>query len=102
MDLESGAHDMVPTQRSKFSVRLRISPLLRSYTRRRKRSLSYPARFCMRQASHFPSGEYSGVESLPGLLLSFLGVPPVIGTTKTSLLVLVASTSSMLLVKATS
>ena len=40
--------------------------------------------------------------SVIGLVLIFLGVPPVMGTIKISLFVLVAPTSSMLLVKATS
>ena len=40
--------------------------------------------------------------SAPGLVEIFFAVPPLIGTTKISLFVLVASTSSMLLVYATS
>ena len=51
---------------------------------------------------YFPSGEYSGVESLPGLVVIFFGVPPATGTMKMSLFVLVACTSSMLLVYAIS
>ena len=47
---------------------------------------------------YFPSGEYSGVESLPGLVVIFFGAPPATGTMKMSLFVLVACTSSMLLV----
>jgi hypothetical protein len=47
---------------------------------------------------YFPSGEYSGVESLPGFVVIFFGVPPATGTIKMSLFVLVACTSSMLLV----
>ena len=47
---------------------------------------------------YFPSGEYIGVLSLPGLVVIFFGVPPATGTMKISLLVLVACTSSMLLV----
>ncbi len=51
---------------------------------------------------YLPSGEYMGVPSLPGLVVIFFAVPPATGTMNTSLLVLVACTSSMLLVKATS
>ncbi len=39
---------------------------------------------------YFPSGEYIGVPSLPGLVVIFLGSPPAVGTRKTSLLVLIA------------
>jgi hypothetical protein len=102
MNFESGAHAKLPTQRSKFGVRPRICPVLRSYSTNWKRSLSYPAVSCMRHAMYFPSGEYSGVESEPGELEIFFGVPPDTGTTKISLLVEVASTSSILLVNATS
>src|SRR5512142_2523797 len=56
----------------------------------------------MRHAMYLPSGEYSGVESLPGDVEIFFGVPPVIGTMKISLFVLFAGTSSMLLVNASS
>src|ERR1051326_7354757 len=56
----------------------------------------------MRHAMYLPSGEYSGVESLPGEVEIFFGVPPVIGTMKISLFVLLAGTSSMLLVNASS
>ena len=45
---------------------------------------------------YLPSGEYSGVESLPGLVVIFFAAPPVTGTIKMSLLVLVACTSSMI------
>src|SRR5512143_729775 len=51
---------------------------------------------------YFPSGEYSGVESEPGEVEIFFGFPPATGTTKISLLVEIAPTSSRLLVKATS
>ena len=47
---------------------------------------------------YLPSGEYMGVPSLPRLVVIFFGVPPAVGTMKMSLLVLVACTSSMLLV----
>ena len=59
-------------------------------------SASNPARACERHARYLPSGEYSGVESLPGLVEIFFGSPPASGTRKISLFVLVASTSSML------
>ena len=41
---------------------------------------------------YLPSGEYIGVESAPGDVEIFFGVPPLTGTTKMSVLVLVAST----------
>src|SRR5262247_1890378 len=119
MPWESGAQAMVSTQWSQCSVRFTIFTavdsgrrsagefdmyVLRSVITRRKRSLSYPARSCMRQASQCPSGEYIGVESLPGLLESFCGTgrESLTDTTKISLFVLAASTLSTLLVKATS
>ena len=50
----------------------------------------------------FPSGEYDGPPSAPGLALIFLGSPPVIGTVKISELVLVASIGSAFIAYATS
>src|ERR1700685_3201576 len=102
MVLESGDHAIESTQRSKFGITSMIFPVARSYSISRKRSLSYPPRNCERYAMYFPSGEYSGVESLPGFVVIFFGVPPATGTIQISLLVLVACTSSMLLVYATS
>src|SRR5213079_2301604 len=99
---EVGAHVKLPTDRSNFSVRSRVLPDCRSCTISRHLSASNPARACERQARYFPSCEYSGVVSLPGLVEIFFGAPPATGTMKISLFVLVASTSSMLLVYATS
>ncbi len=66
MAFESGAQVKLFTQRSRFSVRFVMCPVARSIAIRRKRSLSYPARDCERQAMYFPSGEYCGLESAPG------------------------------------
>src|SRR5262249_36866794 len=100
--LESGCQSKLPADRSKFSVKSRAFPDCRSCTRSRHLSASNPACACERHARYLPSGEYRGVVSAPGLVEIFFGVPPLIGTTKISLFVLVASTSSMLLVYATS
>src|SRR6266478_2613939 len=99
---ERGTHVKLPRDRLNFSVRSRVFPDCRSCTSSRHLSASKPARACERQARYFPSGEYSGVVSAPGLVEIFFGVPPLIATPKISLFVLVASTSSILLVYATS
>src|SRR5581483_289460 len=95
---ESGDQVKPFTQASKSGVRFVIAPEARSYFTSRKRSLSYPARSCMRQAINFPSGEYWGELSLPGLELIFFAAPPAMGTSQMSLFVLIASTGSWLLV----
>src|SRR5512142_512845 len=100
-DLESGAQFIESIHRSQLSVRFVIFPVARSINLNRKRSLSYPARNCERMASHLPSGEYMGVPSEPLFsAVRFLGLAfgSVSESVKTSLLVEVASTSSMLLV----
>src|SRR5581483_3286726 len=114
---------MLPIDRSNFSVRSRVFPDCRSCTKSRHLSASKPARACERQARYFPSGEYSGVTSAPGLVEILRGAffgratlcgadgstesrptDELIGTVKISLFVLVASTEgqsgsdSMLLV----
>src|SRR3954469_8003771 len=104
-DFESGAQLIESTQRSNPSVRFVIFPVALSISRSLNRSLSYPALNCERIASHFPSGEYIGVESLPLFsAVKFLGFAcgSASDSTQTSLFVLVASTSSMLLVYAIS
>src|SRR5512147_294385 len=98
---ESGAHPIESIHRSQFSVRFVIFLVARSINLSRNRSLSYPALNCDRMASHLPSGEYMGVESEPLFsAVRFLGLAfgSVSERVKTSLLVEVASTSSMLLV----
>src|ERR1019366_7716426 len=100
--LESGDHTTVFTQRSNPCVSSVAFPVVRSYSINRNRSLSYPPRDCDRKAMYLPSGEYIGVESAPGDVEIFFGVPPLTGTTKMSVLVLVASTSSRLLAYAIS
>ena len=70
---ESGPHASSSTQRSKFGSTSRMVFVSRSYTTSRNRSLSYPARFCIRHAIHFPSGEYRGVKFPPGLVEIFTG-----------------------------
>src|SRR5436190_13265340 len=73
---EFGDHVKLPTDRSKCSVRSRVFPDCRSCNRSRHLSASKPARACERQARYFPSGEYSGVVSAPGLVeILWLGLP---------------------------
>src|SRR5205085_7836355 len=47
---ELGAQVNVPSNASKSSVKLFFSPVLRSYSIKRQRSLSYPGRCCARYA----------------------------------------------------
>src|SRR5579872_1120876 len=73
MNLESGPHASSSTHQSKFGSTSRICFVALSYTTSRNRSLSYPARCCIRHAMYFPSGEYRGVKSPPGLVEIFTG-----------------------------
>src|ERR1035441_6315192 len=96
MKLESGAQVNSSTQSSTFGSTSLIVFFSRSNNINRNLSDSNPARVCDRNASHFPSGEYSGSSSLPGLVDTFIAFAP--GSSnfkvKTSLFVDAAGTGS--------
>src|SRR5712691_11846181 len=94
MHLELGHQMWEPTERSHPAVASTATPGDRPTSMSRWRSASNPARSIDRYASHLPSGEYRGVLSAPGVVVTRRSPPPGPSTAYRSTFVLSATVES--------